>query len=127
MFSPQEESSYIMHLDINGMYAHIMEKYKLPYDEFSYLTDEEVKNFNIWDYDQISGYGYILCVNISEIDIAYHDYFIDLPLFPQKCKVYKKEISEYQKHILNKNEKAFLSTEKLILDYHAEKTMSFII
>ena len=120
-YNPNEETSHIMHFDINAMYAHIMKNFKLPYDGFEYLSDEEIKNFNIWDFNNNSDYGFILCIDISEIDIAYHDHFIDLPPFPHKRKVYKKEISQYQKDILNKNEKPFLCTEKLILDYHAKK------
>ena len=92
--------SYAMHYDINSMYSYIPANYKLPYDEFSYLTDEEIRDFNIWDHDKHSDYGYILCVDISEIDIKYHDYFLDLPIFPYRRKVYKKEISEYQKQML---------------------------
>ena len=120
-YNPNEESSNIMHFDINAMYAHIMKNLKLPYDGFEYLSDEEIKNFNISNYDENSDYGFVLCIDISAIDIAYHDYFIDLAPFPQKRKVYKKEISQYQKEILNKNEKPCLCTEKLIVDYHAKK------
>ena len=120
-YNPDEETSYIIHFDINAMYAHIMKTYKLPYDDFIYLTNQEIKNYNIWEYDENSDYGFILCIDISEINIAYHDYFIDLPLFPQKRKIYKKEISQYQKDILSKNEKPILCTEKLILDNHAKK------
>ena len=83
-YNPNEEKSYIMHFDINAMYAHIMKTYKSPYDEFEYLSNEEIKNVNIWDYDEHSDYGYILCIDISEIDIAFHDYFIDMPPFPHK-------------------------------------------
>ena len=120
-YNPNEETSYIMHYDINSMYAHIMRKYKLPYDGFEYLSNIEIKNFNIWDYDENSEFGFILCIDISEIDIAYHDYFSDLPIFPHKRKIFKKEISEYQKDILIKNDKKFLCTEKVVLDYHAKK------
>ena len=38
-----------------------------------------------------------------------------------KRKINKKEISSYQKHILNKNEKGFMCTEKLVLDYNPKK------
>ena len=110
-----------MHFDINAMYAYIMKTYKLPYDDFTFLNDEEMRDFNIWDYDENSEYGYILNIDISEIDIAYHDYYNDLPIFPAKRKVYEKEISDYQKHILNVNDKPFMCSEKLTLDYHAEK------
>ena len=120
-YNPNEETSYIMHFDINAMYAHIMKNYKLPYDEFEYLTDDEIKNFNIWYYDKNSEYGFVLCIDISPIDIAYHDHFIDMPIFPNKRKIYKKEISEYQNYILKNNDKAFLCTERLILDYKAKK------
>ena len=87
-YDENQPSSYIMHFDINGMYAHVMRTFKLPYDDFSYLSDQEVRDFNIWDYDEKSSYGYILCIDISEIDILYHDYYLDLPLFPQKRKIY---------------------------------------
>ena len=120
-YNSNEESSYIMHFDINAMYADIMKTYKLPYDEFSYLSNEDIKNFNIWDYDKDSDYGYILCIDISEIDISYHDYFVDLPIFSHKRKIFKKEISDYQKEILIKNEKNFLCTEKPGLDYYPKK------
>ena len=85
-------SSYIMHFDINSMCAHIMASCKLPHDKFSYLSDEEIQNFHTWDYDKNSDYGFILCVDISAINISYHDYYSDLPIFPCKRKVYKKEI-----------------------------------
>ena len=120
-YNNNEETSYIMHYDINAVYAHIMRNFKLPFDGFKYLSDLEIKNFNIWNYSEDSDYGFILCIDISGIDIAFHDYFIDLAPFPQKRKVYKKEISQYQKDILKKNEQNFLCTEKLILDYYPKK------
>ena len=120
-YDKNQPSHYIMHLDINAMYSHIMRSYKLPCNDFTYLTDEEIYDFNIWSYNEDSEYGYMLCIDISEIDIAYHDYYIDLPIFLTKRKVYKKEISDYQKHILNKNEKLFPCTEKLLLDFHGKK------
>ena len=98
------------------MYAHVMRTFNLPYDDFSYLSNQEIHNFNIWDYNKNSEYGYILSIDISQIDISYHDYYIDLPLFAQKRKVFKKEISEYQKKILKENNKPFLCTEKLVVD-----------
>ena len=75
----------------------------MPYNDLSYLSDEEVRDFNIWDYNEDSEYGFVLCISSSEIDMSYHDYFIDLSIFPMKLDIYKKEISDYQKHILMKN------------------------
>ena len=113
------ESSYIMHFDINSMYGHVMRSYPLPYNEFSYLTNEEIHEFDIWNYDINSEYGYILNIDIDEIDIKYHDYYNDLPLFPVKSKILKKDLSNYQKQILK--DKPFISTEKLICDLHEKK------
>ena len=98
-------SSCIMHVDINGMYTHIMGSFKLPYNEFTFVTNVEIRDFNIWAYDENSDYGYILCMDISAIDISCHDYYSHLPLFSVKRKIYKKEISHYQKifQILMKN------------------------
>ena len=98
-YDHSQKSIYIMHFDINSMYGHIMRSYPLPYDEFSFLTNEEIRDFNIWDYDINSEYGYILNIDISEIDIKHHDYYNDLPIFPYKRKILKKEISDYQKEI----------------------------
>ena len=120
-YDPKQPSSFITRFDINGMYAHIMRSYPLPYDDFTYLNDEEIRDFNIWDYDESTLDGYILNIDILAIDISYHAYFIDLPIFPVKRKVYKKELSDYQKHILNVNEKQFICTEKLLLDYNPKK------
>ena len=118
-YDPTTESSYIMHFDINSMYGHVMRSYPLPYDEFSYLTNEEIQQFNIWDYDINSEYGYILNIDISEIDIKYHDFYNDLPLFPVKNKILKKNLSDYQKQILK--DKSFISTEKLICDLYKKE------
>ena len=59
-YDPTQPSSYIMHYDINAMYAHIMRTYPLPYDDFTFLTNEEIRDFNILDYDQNSEYGYVV-------------------------------------------------------------------
>ena len=75
------------------MYAHIMRIYPLPYDEFTSLSNNEINDFNIWDHDENSEYGYILNIDVSEIDISYHDYYNDLTIFPYKRKVFKNEAS----------------------------------
>ena len=118
-YDRNEQSSYIMHFDINSMYGDIMRAYPLPYDEFTFLTNEEINDFNIWDHDINSEYGYILNIDISDIDIKYHDYYNDLPLCPVKTKILKKHLSDYQKQILK--DKPFISTEKLICDFNEKK------
>ena len=90
-YDPTLPSSYIMHFDINSMYGHVMSNYPMPYDEFSFLNNDEIRDFNLLDYDIDSNYGYILNVDFSEIDIKYHDYYNDLPLFPVKDKIFKKK------------------------------------
>ena len=116
-YNPSQESYYIMHFDINAMYAHIMATYALPHDEFTFLSNEEIRDFNIWDHDKNSEYGYILNIDISEIDISYHDYYNDLPIFPYKRNILKKEISEYQKKIGKKIFMGKKITQFIILHY----------
>ena len=120
-YDPSEESSYIMHYDINSMYGHVMRTFPLPYDEFNFLSNEEIRDFNIWDYNIDSEYGYILNIDISEINLKYHDYYNDLGIFPVKDKIYKKDLSNYQEKILKLYDKAFVSTEKLMLNLYAKK------
>ena len=120
-YDPNIESSYIMHFDINSMYGHVMRKYPMPYDDFVFLTNDEINDFNIWDYDINSEYGFILNIDISEIDIKYHDYYNDLPLFPVKERILKKNISDYQKQILKDNEKNFISSQKLICNFNEKR------
>ena len=120
-YDHSQHSSYIMHFDINSMYGHVMRSYPMPYDEFSFLSNDQIKDFKLTAHDINSEYGYILNVDISEIDIKYHDYYNDLPLFPVKEKVFKKDISDYQKKILKDNNKPFISTEKLLLNFNEKK------
>ena len=120
-YDPTEPSSFIMHFDINSMYGHSMRSYPLPYDEFSFLTNEEIRDFDIWDHNIDSEYGYILNIDISEIDIKYHDYCNDLPIFPVKHKIFKKDLSDYQKKMLKQNDKIYSCTEKLLLNFDAKK------
>ena len=120
-YDPNVESSYIMHFDINSMYGHIMRTYPMPYDEFSFLTNEEIRDFNIWDYNINSDHGFLLNINISEINIKYHDYYNDLPLCPVKETVLKKNISDYQKKILKENDKNFISSQKLICNFNEKQ------
>ena len=120
-YDPSQESSYIIHYDINSMYSHVMRSYPLPYDEFSFLTNEEIRDFNIWDHDINNVYGYILNIDISAIDLKFHDYYNDLPIFPCKHKTFKKDISDYQIDILKQNNKPFISTEKLMLNFNEKK------
>ena len=53
---------YIMHYDINRMYAYIMANYKLPYDDFWYFTNEDIKNVIILDHDETSEYIYYVLI-----------------------------------------------------------------
>ena len=121
-YDPTEESSYIMHYDINSMYGHVVRTFPLPYDEIMFLTNEEIRDFNIWDHDIDSVYGFILNIDTDgPINIKYHDYYNDLPLFPTKNKIYKKDLSDYQKEILKQNDKPFISTGKLMLNFDAKR------
>ena len=79
--------SYIMHYDINAMYTYVMAEDSVHYDDFQYLDQEEIKTFNAWDHDKDRQFGYILYIDVSEIDILYHNYYNDIPPFPTNTKI----------------------------------------
>ena len=83
-----KESSYIQYLDASNLYGIAMFQ-KLPVDGFKW--EKNMSKFNedfIKNYDEESGEGYIL-----EVDVEYpknlHDLHSDLPLLPERMKINK--------------------------------------
>ena len=87
-YDEKKESSYTQYLDANNLYGWAMSQ-KLPVSGFKWkknmpkFTEEFIKN-----YDEDSGKGYIL-----EVDVEYpknlHDLHSDLPFLPERTKINK--------------------------------------
>lgn len=74
-------SNYLVYLDVNNLYGAAMSDY-LPYKGFTWLSEDEVKNFDVKNCCKFAGDGYIL-----EVDLEYpntlHDMHSDLPFCPE--------------------------------------------
>ncbi|XP_054723795.1 uncharacterized protein LOC129233892 [Uloborus diversus] len=77
-YNPYERQNYILALDANNLYGYAM-SLPLPIGHFSWLTNDEVLNFNIFDYDVNSNVGFILEADLL-IPKSIHNRTSDLPL-----------------------------------------------
>ena len=66
-YDSSEEGIFIIYLDVNNLYGWAMSKY-LPYGTFKWISNEEIKNFDVNSINENSLHGYIL-----EADLEYPD------------------------------------------------------
>ena len=89
-YDPEEDRSYIIHLDANKLYGWAMSQ-PLPTGEFNWLTKEEITDFNVEAVPDDGEEGYIL-----EVDFEYPaDLHNDYPLAPERMKVSRDMLSPY--------------------------------
>ena len=76
------QKSFITYWDVNNLYGAVMLE-NLPYDEFEWLSDDEIDSIDFNCVKAESDVGYIL-----EVDLKYpcklHDLHNDYPLAPEK-------------------------------------------
>jgi hypothetical protein len=124
-YDENDKNSYLLYVDCNSLYGYSMADY-MPESEFKWLNDEEIKNFerNIDMYLNSTDVGYVIECNL-EYPERLHDFHSDFPLAPEKMKIPTKDLSEYQKNLLEimKDIKyKRVPTEKLMLTlYDKEK------
>ena len=74
---PGENTWKAFYTDATSLYSVAMLQ-KLPHSEFAYLTDSEIKNFDItgktWDID--GEYGYMICSDIEYPEVKKNIYII---------------------------------------------------
>ncbi|XP_054714665.1 uncharacterized protein LOC129224262 [Uloborus diversus] len=96
-YNKNEKESYILALDANNLYGHSMSQY-LPIGAFKWLSDNEIKKFNVLNTISTSEVGYIL-----EVDITYSNeaqITQDWPLAPDHITINYDMLSNYQKKLL---------------------------
>jgi hypothetical protein len=113
-YDPSKETSYIMYLDCNNLYGASMSE-ELPFDDFIFLTTDEIDRLDILNVDDHSPTGYIL-----EVDLEYpeslHILHNDYPLAPESvlitedmlapfCKSFKQKHIDQRKLVPNLNNK----------------------
>ena len=126
-FKSDEDSTYIVMIDANNLYGGVMEKYPLPlgdFESFENTWDEKAEKELIelvLNTPVDSETGYIL-----EVDLEYpeelHDLHADFPLAPEKLKIEKEWISDYQCELLQQMEiKKPSRIKKLVQTMFAKK------
>ena len=128
-FDPKKESVYLGYHDSNNLYGLAMSQ-NLPKSDFCWADELEYDNIEWENISTEEDTGYIL-----EVDLEYpdnlHELHNDFPLAPEKMKIPNKDLSKYQKDLLEYL-KDFgyrrAPTEKLVTTlYHKEKyTLHFV-
>ena len=90
-------SSFILYLDMNNLYGTAMSE-PLPEREFTFLSSEQVENFDFMNVPDDGPMGFIL-----EVDIDYphelHDSHSDYPLCCEAMSVQPEELSPYTRSL----------------------------
>lgn len=96
-FNDKLPPSEIAYFDCVNMYGFNLGK-RLPLNNFHWLTNDEIKNFDVNDISNDSEKGYIL-----EVDLTYpshlHDLHNDFPLAPEKIEISPSQWSPYMHEI----------------------------
>jgi len=120
-FNPEEETKYLMYLDMNNLYGGAMCQ-SLPVSNFKWENDLDINS--ILQTPDDSDVGYTL-----EVDLEYpqelHDLHNDYPLCPENITIKNSDMSKYCKALKNKlavNEKITEDqTPKLIANLKDKK------
>ena len=99
-YSKSDENTDIMYWDMNNLYRTVMSFEYLPYGDFQFLSEEEIKLFDLGMISENSLIGYILKVDL-EYPEEFHDYHNDYPLCPEKIEVGYEMLSNYCKEIVD--------------------------
>ena len=97
-YDESKDRQYIAYLDANNLYGQAM-SLPLPVGNFQWLTDEEIKKFDLSIVKTDESKGFLI-----EADIAYpkslHDSHNDFPLCPEHVAPQYDELSNLQKELI---------------------------
>lgn len=115
-YDPVQPPSWILDLDANGLYSKAMTQ-PLPYKDFRWLSDAEIKALDISSIPKAGDLGYIFQVDLN-YPPSLHDEHNDLPLCPLKRVISRDELSETAQMLAEHTGVGLQKVEKLILDFH---------
>ena len=99
-YSKSSDEKAIMYWDMNNLYGTVISFDDLPYEGFRFLSEEEIKGFELDCIRENSLIGYFL-----EVDLEYpkelHDSHNDYRLCPEKIEVKYDILSNYCKEIVD--------------------------
>jgi len=111
-FDPNEPNNYITYLDANSLYATAQSE-PLPVGNFKFLTDEEVRGFDLHSVAPDVDTGYII-----ECDLEYlmhlHDLHNDYPMAPDHLEVTRDMLSPFAMSLLDDSRHTWMPTQKLV-------------
>ena len=111
-YSKSSDDINIMYWDPNNLYGWAMIQ-DLPYKDFKFLSEEEIKRFYLDFISKNNKIGYIL-----EVDLEYpsflHNLHNDYPLCPEKAEVKYEMLSNYCKDIVDRYDIKVGGVRKLI-------------
>lgn len=102
LYDPEKKDIYILYIDANSLYPTVM-RWKLPAGDFkilqniSTMANEDIYKLVCGDVD--GDFGYLCEVDTLTPDHL-HDYFNDLPPFPEPCDITDDDLSDLQKIML---------------------------
>ncbi|GBM55666.1 hypothetical protein AVEN_239712-1, partial [Araneus ventricosus] len=106
--------------DANNLYGYVMSQ-PLPVGNISWLTPEEVNDFDVFKYDKNSEIGFIIEVDLrcpKRLQLKTND----LPLAPEHLNISYEMLSPYSKRLCDKfNLKHTLPSKKLTPNFYPKK------
>ena len=113
-FDGTKPTSFLHYVDANNLYGASMSK-PLPTGNFRWLEKKQIDKLDICNLDADGDTCYVL-----EVDLNYppeiHDRHNDYPLAVERKAVQENQLSNFNRHFLEKNGKKFLSSVKLCPD-----------
>ena len=99
-YSKGSDDKTIMYWDMNNLYGTVMSFDYSPYEGFRFLSEEEIKVFDLGMIPENSLIGYILEVNLKYC-CNLHNLYNDYPLCPEKIEVGYEMLSKYCREIVD--------------------------
>jgi hypothetical protein len=115
-YDQRKPINYLINIDQTNLYGFSMMQ-KLPYRNFRWMTQSQIKQLNLYKLDQDPDVGYMLEVTLV-YDSCLHKKHNCFPLAPQKKKIEYSQLSPTAKEICDKFKlKPSLNSTKLIADF----------
>ena len=99
-YDASKKTSWIQYLDMNAMYSYSMTS-PLPIGSFRFLSEEELKTFDILSIADDSPLGYVCKVSLA-YPTHLHQKHVDLPLAPVRKCIRNEALSPYARKLWNK-------------------------
>ncbi|GFT73877.1 uncharacterized protein TNCV_1353341 [Trichonephila clavipes] len=119
-YNEKKPHNYIVALDANNLYGYVMSQ-PLPIGNFSWLTPEEINDFNVFNYDQNSKVEFVIEVDLrcpKHLQLQTND----LPLAPKHLNITYDMLSPYSKRLCDKfNLRHTLPSKKLTPNFYPKE------